>query len=406
MYFAVGKSHFENKNYKQAVKYFKTAVLIKPNNLDYRYYYVKTLSVLPPTYDVQKSMYSMAKSKKEDGAQILANEKIIEWKSLIHQNIGYNYIEQAPVDASVIRWNKNSFPLKIYIDTGSFSKLPDYYRSAVARAFKQWGDSIDFVSFITAKNKSEAQIIISFDKMPSNVCNSNVCQFVVGYTTPKTSGKILKNMTIIIYDKTPFGDFFSDKEIYNTVLHELGHALGIMGHSYSTNDLMAAQSQLQGNLHSKYRSDFQYLTGSDVNTMQLLYLLEPNITNKVEHNRKDLIYTPIILGTPKEIALKKITEAQIYIKNSPELASGYINLAGAYMELKEHKKALNALQNASDRATSDNEKLIIYHNFAYVYYELKKYDIALRYAKLAKNISPSQEILELIALLEKEINSK
>ena len=45
-------------------------------------------------------------------------------------------------------------------------------------------------------------------------------------------------MTITIYDKDANGSYFSDRQLYNTVLHEIGHALGIMGHSYSTDDLM------------------------------------------------------------------------------------------------------------------------------------------------------------------------
>lgn len=404
--FAKGKSLFDKGQYTSAAKYLNKALILKPDNTDFRYYFVKAISELKPTYDVQKIMYKYAQSNKEDGAKILANEKLNEWKRNINQNIGNNYIDQAPTDSKIIRWNINSFPLKIYIDYNSPENLPEYYKSAVSRAFSQWEKSIDFVSFVTAKKKSDAQILISFEKLPDNVCKAGLCKYVVGFTSPKISGSKLKNMTITVYDKNPKGEYFSDKEVYNTVLHELGHALGIMGHSYSTNDLMYQQTQDQNSIFIKYREDFHYLSGNDVNTLRLLYMLEPDITDKTLSSKKGIIYTPVILGSPDEIALKKVKEALDYIESSPDISVGYINLAGAYADLKEYSKSIDALQNALDTANTENEKFVIYYNFAYVYMNMSKYDSALKYAELAKNIQPSQDILELISIIEHNKNIK
>ena len=79
---------------------------------------------------------------------------------------------------------------------------------------------------------------------------------------------------------------------------------------------------------------------------------------------------------------------------------GYINLAGAYADLKEYNKAISALENALDTAKNDDEKFIIYYNYAYIYMNLKEYDTALEYANLAKNIQTSQDVLELIGIIE------
>ena len=364
-----GKALFEDQKYTSALGYFNKALIFKHDNRDYRYYFVKTLANLKPTYKVQKAMYKFANDDKDDSASILAHDKITEWKRNIHSNMGDNYIEQAPSDANIIRWNKNSFPLKVYIDSKNLTGLPDYYTSAVSRA-------------------------------PDNICDNNgVCKFVVGYTSPKISGHRLKNMKITIYDKNPAGEYFSDKEVYNTVLHEMGHALGIMGHSYSTNDLMYLQTQ--GNdIFTPYREDFHYLSGNDVNTLKLLYMLEPTITDKPYTSKKGLIYTPVILGSREEIAQKKVEEAKDYINSSPDIAVGYINLAGAYADLKEYKKALDALQSALDTANTDNEKFIIYYNYAYIYMNMKKYDAALEYAELAQRIQPSQDVTELISIIK------
>ena len=402
-YYSKAQTAFEKQDYMTASEYLRKALLLKPDNLDYRYFYVDSLSKLKPTYKIQKIIYKY--SKGDDGAAILAQEKINDWKHYIHQNIGSNYIEQAPLDSNIIRWNKNSFPLKVFINENNFSSVPEYYETAVKRAFDQWDNSIDFIDFEYNTDQSKAQIEILLEKLPDNVCDKNgICKYVVGYTSPTISGKSLKKMTITLYDKTPKGDYFSDKEIYNTILHEIGHALGIMGHSYSTDDLMYMQAQNSNSFFIQYKEDFHYISGSDINTMRLLYMINPNITDKPEQEK--LIFAPIILGSREEMASKKVKEAIQYIKTSPDISVGYINLAGAYIDLKQYKKALNALQKALELANTDNEKFIIYYNFAYTYHDMKKYQTALDYANLAKNIQSSQDILELIGIIEHNMTVK
>ncbi len=130
------------------------------------------------------------------------------------------------------------------------------------------------MKFAPTQNHSEANIIVKIKPLPSDVCNGNECRYVVGYTTPDFKGHILNKMTIVLYSKDPHGNFFSDKELYNTALHEIGHALGIMGHSYSSDDLMYMASD-NNNFYTPYRSSFQYLSSQDINTIKLLYKLIP-----------------------------------------------------------------------------------------------------------------------------------
>lgn len=397
--FQMGMTNFNQKNFEKSSYYFSKALLFEPNNIDFRYYYIAAISELKPSYSIQKAIYSYANDEnKSDGAKILAQNKLAEWQKIIKANSGNNYIEQAPADSNIIRWNKDSFPLSVYIE--STDNLPDYYISSVKQALGQWQGAIDFISFKTTDKRNDAQIVISFKNLPQNVCDDNVCKYVAGYTNPKIISGKLNSMEITIYDKDPKGEYFTTKEIYNTILHELGHSLGIMGHSYSTSDLMYQQNQEQTSIFAKHRSEFQYLTQSDINTVKLLYMLEPNITDKTIKSTNGLIYTPVLLGSPKEMAGRKVKEALQYIKQSPELSTGYINLAGAYTELGEYRKAIDALDNALDLANSSNEKYIIFYNYAYTYGLINEYKTALQYAQMAKNIQPTQEIIELIGILE------
>ena len=57
--------------------------MLKPKNTDYRYYYAKSLTELAPTYDVQKKLYEFVQDKYDDGAYIIANEQVHEWKQEI-----------------------------------------------------------------------------------------------------------------------------------------------------------------------------------------------------------------------------------------------------------------------------------------------------------------------------------
>ena len=216
-------------------------------------------------------------------------------------------------------------------------------------------------------------------------------------------------MTITVYDRDANGSYFSDKELYNTILHEVGHSLGIMGHSYSTDDLMYMSKEVNKNsIYLKYRSDFQYISIQDISTLKLLYNLVPTITNTPldEISTDNLIYPPIILGSSKQISTQKLKEAQQYVKEAPNLPNGYIDMAVAYDELGKFDKALEALQNAFNNAKTDSDKYIVLYNYAAMYLNNDKPETALEYAKQAQQIINSEEVADLMSNIEHAISTK
>lgn len=395
IFYKSGRNYLAQGRNVKAYKKLKTAYMFKPANKDYRYYYVKVMSNLKPTEKIQKEMFEISQSEEKDSAQKLAASQIETWKSNILYNIGNNYIEQAPFDKNLIRWDTKTFPLLVKIEEPKGT--PEYYKTEVEKAFRQWSDSTGFLKF-QFTDKNNAQIIVKFNPLPKDVCKDGNCKYVVAYTNPKINGRTLKNMTITMYDKDANGNFFSDKELYNTILHEIGHALGIMGHSYSSDDLMYMSSQ-QNNNYTRYRSDFQFLSHKDLNTINLLYKLIPNISNTpMTHFNKDgLIYAPIVLGNETEIGNRKLKEAENYIKSAPELPGGYIDLAIAYADLKKTKEAIEALRKALELSKSDEEKFVVYYNIAVVYLNNNKLDEAEKYANLARNLQNSEDVNELLS---------
>lgn len=392
-YFNTGKTALKKQDYVKAHKNLKKAYNFNKNNKDYRYYYVQTLLNLSPTITVQKEVFEIASGTQNDSAQDLAENKVSEWRNNVMRTIGDNYIEQAPMDKGIVRWDSEKFPLSIVIYDNSKIDIPPYYKEEIQKAFAQWQSSTQFIQF---KNVDKnADITVSIQPLPSDVCSENTCRYVVGYTVPDIKGKTLHKMTIVLYAKDPYGNFFSDKELYNTILHEIGHALGIMGHSYSSEDLMYMASQ--NSFYSPYRSSFQYLSSKDINTMKLLYKLVPDITNSNDINTKGLIYSPIILGTAKDISMRKLKEAQNYIKQAPDIPGGYIDLATAYSELGKNKDAINTLNKALELSKTNNDKYLSLYNLAVIYTNTENFDKALEYANMAKAISDTEEIKDLIS---------
>lgn len=397
-YYWQGNNYLKKQDYVNAYKNLRKAYSWNKNNKDYRYYYVQSLLHLTPTLSVQKEIFNIASGKEKDSAQQSAMSRINFWRNNIVQKTGDNYIEQAPLDSRIIRWDTNKFPLKITIVNKNSVTLPDYYKTEIIRAFNQWQASTGFIQFTYSDLANNADIIVEHAKLPDDICKDKVCKYVVGYTTPDYKGNILNKMTITLYDRDPYGNFFSDKELYNTILHEIGHALGIMGHSYSSEDLMYMSTENNNSFYTPYRSSFQYLSSKDVSTMELLYMLIPDITNTPQNklNKKGLIYPPIVLGTSNQISLRKLQEAKNYIKNAPEMSGGYIDLGIAYAELNKTGEAVKAMKKAYELSKTDNEKYIASYNLAVVFLNSGNLNNAEKYANIAKGFSNSEDVNELI----------
>ncbi len=400
--FKIGENAYLNKNYIRAFNTLSVAYHMHKQNEDYRYYYAQTLTNLKPVLKVQKDLFEISQSKTDDGAKRVASKKIDEWRLNVDYNIGSNYIYNAPSEKGIVRWDEKKFPLKVAIKEDS--SVPSYYRNEIIASLNQWSRSVDFLKFKLVKRPSDANIIIKIAPLPKDACKGQECKYIVGFTVPDINNNILKKMTITLYDKTPDGNYFSDKELFNTVMHELGHAFGIMGHSFYEGDLMFVSTTSNNAMdYARARSSFQFLTSSDINTMKLLYKLIPDVSNTPvkEMNTAGLIYAPIIIGSEQEMQERKVQEALAYINEAPDMSGGYVDLAIAYSELGNNEKALQAFKKAMKYAKTDAEKYIVYYNLAIQLASMNKKSKALKYAKKAKNINPTDEVIELISKISR-----
>ena len=356
-------------------------------------------------------MFDLYDDGKKDSTHSFAGIQISAWRNNAMQKYGPNYIDQAPMNGDIIRWDPKTFPLSVYVSAQDNSTYPEYYNAQVMKAFSQWVSSSGFLAFKFTNNSTAADIVVTFKPTPTTDCNAQGCTYVSAYTEPIIRNRMLKQMIITIYDKDATGAFFSDKELYNTILHEVGHSLGIMGHSYSTDDLMYMANEAtkgRNTLYSKHRSDFQYIGHKDISTLRLLYNIVPTISNTDIHkmNTANLLYAPVILGTSKMRGSQKLKEAKNYIAQAPSLPNGYIDLGIAYDELNELDKALEAFKQAYNVSQRDEDRFIVLYNISAMYLNHGNPELAMQYAKQAQDINPSEDIVELISNIEHSMNTK
>ena len=170
-----------------------------------------------------------------------------------------------------------------------------------------------------------------------------------------------------------------------------------MGHSDKKSDLMYSSNENNMNMYALYRSDFQYLSNRDLETLALLYRMEPTITNVKGLYSESFYYPPLIMGSNDARLRKKLEEHKKYIHDYPNFAAGYINISSVYVDLGDFNSALMALDSAASLAKTEDEKYLIAYNRAIVYYNRQDYEKALTFANQAKNIKPGENIEELIS---------
>ncbi len=386
---------YNSERYVQSLPLFKKALSNSAKNTKYRIDYVKALSKSGKSYSVQKELYDIANSGTEDAAKDLAKSEATDLRRRLLVGVEDNYIFNAISGKEIVRWDMAKFPVKVYYQLPP--DIPPYYKINIEKAFSDWSTRAGYLKFEKTDNKKNANIFITFKDYNKNDCQGRNCLFTAAYTEPViNSDSTLEKMNLTFYKTGPSKSSFSQREIYNTALHEIGHTLGIMGHSDNSSDIMYANSQRVNDLYSAYRTDLQKISMRDLKTLALLYRMAPTISNTKHLKNENFYYAPLILGSDEEVLQKKLVEMEKYIKNYPNFAAGYINISTVYEDLGEFDKAIQALDTAQNLAQTQDERYLIEYNRAVFYYNKHDFISALAYATKAKGIKQTPEIDTLI----------
>ncbi len=190
----------------------------------------------------------------------------IESQSLIqakeaNTNNQSNYLNEIPLNDRNT-WPKALMPLKVFIANGqSINGYQDFFKPTLIEAFQDYQEvSKGKIKFVFTDNINEANII----------CNwiDDVDKFKDGAEAGNT--QITRNNTGIIkatidlltlsINNTPA---LSKNRLHAICLHEIGHAIGIGGHSTNPEDIMYFSTPLT--------DQHKELSQRDINTINLLY---------------------------------------------------------------------------------------------------------------------------------------
>ena len=218
------------------------------------------------------------------------------------------------------------------------------FRSLMINAYSEWQSAIGSkVMFSFSGNKQDAadEVIFARGSVGSEVHQGGNCAY-------KINGDILSGNTITInaYDKD--GKALPKEYVYHVMLHEIGHSIGIMGHSTNPDDVMAQGAT----------KVISHLSQRDKNTARLLY------QNYGKQPTKEAV---------QEAKTQELTDISKRIPNDP---SSLIDLgdeamsAGKYLDAVNYYKKAESLKCTTDicfriikayQALNDDDNVATYY---------------------------------------------
>lgn len=145
------------------------------------------------------------------------------------------YLQQSLRNGKIMRWADNCMPLRIYIAPFRFysKQGEDYkYREMVLRALNTWQSvSGGKVTFAIVDSLSASQINLDWKRVDRQALGHCIFNFD-GYNRVYSA-----EIQIGISDGVIHQGYMDENEVYHTILHEVGHSLGL-GHSSCEKDIM------------------------------------------------------------------------------------------------------------------------------------------------------------------------
>ena len=305
-------------------------------------------------------------------------ENTIQFKNILAMALGYDrsmsektikatvidsYFRQVCKNGKIIRWNKSTFPLKVYIEDSK--SLPDYYREIVMNAYTSWQRASEgLVRFEFVESPSEADMKCYF----KNTDNKNS----IGVHAFAVSGNKITD-SVIVFNKTDNkGHSHDSKQLYSSALQEIGHSLGLTGASQSIYDVMYP-------IGTKFNTE---ITPRDLKTLGLLYAVVPDITNEpLTNEEKSQLFTVSEILNTLNVPVTNDT------KNLDEIISNDISthlaLAEQYRRRAQYDKACKEYQAVAQMKNDARSRSEVYYEIAVMYTDAEEFDKAKSYAEIA-----------------------
>lgn len=186
---------------------------------------------------------------------------------------------------SRIRWSDSRMPIKVFVDPVKqpVEGYQESYGNSLRKSFYEWSAaSGNRVRFAFTPDEHLADIRCYWTNDPRYLGDG----VEAGETRMKSLGHAMVSADIYLRAREESGDFpYNDTAVKGTCLHEIGHALGISGHSLNVADIMFfstpfAEGERQISNRDKNTLVRLYSQPLDVNSTVLDFLVNPETYKK------------------------------------------------------------------------------------------------------------------------------
>lgn len=342
-----------------------------------------TFLIAAATFSVLNLSNNIAPAQIDLGFQKIAAMTLGYDKSMSEKTIKAavidSYFREICKNGKLIRWNKESLPLKVYIQDSK--DVPEYYREVVMRAYQTWQRASEgLVRFEFVEEPAEADMKCYF-KTSDNKDSIGVHAFSV-------NGNVITDSVIIFNKADNKGHSHDSKQLFSSALQEIGHSLGLTGKSPSIYDVMYP-------IGTKFNTE---ITPRDLKTLALLYSVVPDITNKpISDAQKAQLFTASEVLATLNVPVDDNT-------NLNEVTAGdiatHLALAEQLRKRAEYDKAAKEYQIVAQMKDDRRSKSEVYYEIAVMYLDAEEYDNAKSCAEIAWETDENDLTIILPALID------